>query len=82
MRATEECLTGTSQAQSDSDSALSGTPEKLKTPKPSGRDHADYDGEVSPFSSSFFGGRLLNCLHHEVRSRLADAGSGVWTAAG
>jgi hypothetical protein len=39
-------------------------------------------GEVVPFSSSFFAGRLLNCLHHDVRSRLADAGSGVWTAAG
>lgn len=37
---------------------------------------------VVPFSSSFFAGRLLNCLHHDVRSRLADAGSGVWTAAG
>jgi hypothetical protein len=39
-------------------------------------------GEVVPFSSSFFAGRLLNCLHHDVRSRLADAGSGVMTTAG
>lgn len=37
---------------------------------------------VVPFSSSFFAGRLLNCLHHDVRSRLADAGSGVWMPAG
>jgi hypothetical protein len=39
-------------------------------------------GAVSPFSSSFFVGRLLNCLHHEVRSRLAEAGSGVCRAVG
>lgn len=35
-----------------------------------------------PLSSSFFAGRLLNCLHHEVRSRFDDAGSGVATGAG
>jgi hypothetical protein len=44
--------------------------------------YAGDHGEAVPFSSSFFAGRLLNCLHHDVRSRLADAGSGVWTAAG
>lgn len=35
-----------------------------------------------PLSSSFFAGRLLNCLHHEVRSRLDEAGSGVAASAG
>jgi hypothetical protein len=34
-------------------------------------------GEAVPFSSSFFPGRLLNDFHHEVRSRLAEAGSAV-----
>lgn len=33
-------------------------------------------------SSSFFAGRLLNCLHHEVKSRLDEAGSGVANGAG
>ena len=35
-----------------------------------------------PLSSSFFAGRLLNCLHHEVKSRRDEAGSGVATGAG
>lgn len=38
-------------------------------------------GVAVPFSSSFLAGRLLNCLHHEVRSRREDAGSGVAAAA-
>jgi hypothetical protein len=46
------------------------------TPQQSG------DSSVVPFSSSFFGGRLLNVLHHEVRSRRDDAGSGDARAAG
>jgi hypothetical protein len=47
-----------------------------------GNAQAGRRGAVSPFSSSFFVGRLLNCLHHEVRSRLAEAGSGVCRAMG
>lgn len=37
---------------------------------------------VVPFSSSFFAGRLLNCLHHDVKSRRDEAGSGVANGAG
>jgi hypothetical protein len=38
--------------------------------------------DAVPFSSSFFAGRLLNVLHHEVRSRRDDAGSAVASGAG
>jgi len=44
--------------------------------------HVMQSGLVVPFSSSFLTLRLLNCFHHEVRSRFADAGSEDWTGAG
>jgi hypothetical protein len=76
---------GTLQAPLGRVSALSGTPGELRTlppkPTPAHAHIGDHD-EAVPFSSSFFAGRLLKVLHHDVRSRLADAGSGVWTAAG
>jgi hypothetical protein len=60
-------------------SALSGTPGALRTLHADARTPMPETtlGEAVPFSSSFFAGFLLNCLHHEVKSRFAEAGSGV-----
>jgi hypothetical protein len=64
----------------DKGSALSGQLSTHQGGYPSARGSDGVD--VVPFSSSFFGGRLLNCLHHEVRSRRDEAGSGVAIGAG
>lgn len=46
------------------------------------QDHGGWKGAAVPLSSSFFAGRLLKVLHHEVRSRREEAGSGVASRAG